>query len=125
LTWASVDSIVNDKLDIVGGGLTGDLFASASLPTEAKKPTVIMLSSTSAVIDKSPYFVRTSCTLVQSSAIMADWAMKSGIKWLVTVVSDFSHLQGPEAPVHSTLHSKSALPLTEQTRRGAINGARA
>jgi branched-chain amino acid transport system substrate-binding protein len=70
--------------------LTGDLFASASLLTQAKKPTVIMLSSTSAVIDKSPYFVRTSCTLAQSSAIMADWAMKADLKRVVTVVSDFS-----------------------------------
>jgi branched-chain amino acid transport system substrate-binding protein len=84
------EAIVNDKVDIVGGGLTGDLFASASLLTEAKKPTVIMLSSTSAVIDKSPYFVRTSCTLAQSSAIMADWAMKADLKRVVTVVSDFS-----------------------------------
>jgi branched-chain amino acid transport system substrate-binding protein len=49
-----------------------------------------MLSSTSAVIDKSPYFVRTSCTLAQSSAIMADWAMKADLKRVVTVVSDFS-----------------------------------
>jgi branched-chain amino acid transport system substrate-binding protein len=84
------EAIVNDKVDIVGGGLTGDLFASAALLTEAKKPTVIMLSSTSAVIDKSPYFVRTSCTLAQSSAIMADWAMKADLKRVVTVVSDFS-----------------------------------
>jgi branched-chain amino acid transport system substrate-binding protein len=84
------EAIVNDKVDIIGGGLTGDLFASASLLTEAKKPTVIMLSSTSAVIDKSPYFVRTSCTLAQSSAIMADWAMKADLKRVVTVVSDFS-----------------------------------
>jgi branched-chain amino acid transport system substrate-binding protein len=84
------EAIVNDKVDIVGGGLTGDLFASASLLTQAKKPTVIMLSSTSAVIDKSPYFVRTSCTLAQSSAIMADWAMKADLKRVVTVVSDFS-----------------------------------
>jgi branched-chain amino acid transport system substrate-binding protein len=84
------ESIVNDRVDIVGGGLTGDLFASAALLTEEKKPTVIMLSSTSAVIDKSPYFVRTSCTLAQSSAIMADWAMKADLKRVVTVVSDFS-----------------------------------
>jgi branched-chain amino acid transport system substrate-binding protein len=49
-----------------------------------------MLSSTSAVIDKSPYFVRTSCTLAQSSAIMADWAVKADIRRIVTVVSDFS-----------------------------------
>jgi branched-chain amino acid transport system substrate-binding protein len=91
------ESIVNDRVDIVGGGLTGDLFASAALLTEAKKPTVIMLSSTSAVIDKSPYFVRTSCTLAQSSAIMANWAMKADLKRVVTVVSDFS--PGHEAEV--------------------------
>jgi branched-chain amino acid transport system substrate-binding protein len=82
--------IVNDKVDVIGGGVTGDLLASASLISEAKKPTVIMLSSTSAVIDKSPYFVRTSCTLSQSSAIMADWAIKSDVKKVVTIVSDFS-----------------------------------
>jgi branched-chain amino acid transport system substrate-binding protein len=91
------ESIVNDKVDIIGGGLTGDLLASAAFLSEAKKPAVIMLSSTSAVIDKSPYFVRTSCTLAQSSAIMADWAMKADIKRIVTVVSDFS--PGHEAEV--------------------------
>jgi branched-chain amino acid transport system substrate-binding protein len=85
-----LEAITNDKVDIIGGGLTGDLLASASLISEAKKPTVIMLSSTSAVIDKSPYFVRTSCTLAQSSGIMADWAIKKDIKKVVTVVTDFS-----------------------------------
>jgi branched-chain amino acid transport system substrate-binding protein len=82
--------IVNDKVDVIGGGATGDLLASAQLITEAGTPTVIMLSSTSAVIDKSPYFVRTSCTLAQSSGIIADWAIKSGIKKVVTLVADFS-----------------------------------
>jgi branched-chain amino acid transport system substrate-binding protein len=82
--------IVNDKVDVIGGGATGDLFASAQLITEAGKPTVIMLSSTSAVIDKSPYYVRTSCTLSQSSGIVADWAIKNGIKKVVTLVADFA-----------------------------------
>jgi len=82
--------IVNGKVDLLAGGLTGDLMAAAPVITEAKKPTVIMLSSTSAVVDKSPYFVRTSCTLAQSSAIMADWAIKNGINRIVTLVSDFS-----------------------------------
>jgi branched-chain amino acid transport system substrate-binding protein len=84
------ESIINDKADIIAGGLTGDLLASASLITEARKPTVIMLSSTSAVIDKSPYFLRTSCTLSQSSGIMADWAIRNDIKKVVTLVTDFS-----------------------------------
>jgi len=84
------EAIVNDKIDILAGGLTGDLMAAAPVITEAKKPTVIMLSSTSAVVDKSPYFVRTSCTLAQSAMILADWTVKNGIKKVVTLVSDFS-----------------------------------
>jgi branched-chain amino acid transport system substrate-binding protein len=84
------EAIVNDKVDLLAGGLTGDLMAAAPVITEARKPTVIMLSSTSAVIDKSPYFVRTSCTLAQSALILADWAAKNGIKKVVTLVSDFS-----------------------------------
>lgn len=84
------EAIVNHEADIIAGGLTGDLFAAAPIITEAKVPTVIMISSTSAVIDKSPYFVRTSCTLAQSSTIIADWAINNGIKKIVTVVSDFA-----------------------------------
>jgi branched-chain amino acid transport system substrate-binding protein len=82
--------IVNDKVDIIGGGLTGDLLASAPLITEAGMPTVIMLASTSALIEKSPYFVRTSCTLSQSSGIIAEWAIQNGIKKVVSLVTDFS-----------------------------------
>jgi branched-chain amino acid transport system substrate-binding protein len=84
------EAIVIGKVAVVGGGLTGDLLASAPLITEAKVPTVIMLSSTTAVVGKSPFFVRTSCTLAQSSSIMAEWAIKNGIEKVVTVVSDFS-----------------------------------
>ena len=82
--------IVNDKVDIIGGGLTADLLASAPLLTEARKPTVIMLSSTTAVVEKSPFFVRTSCTLAQSSAIMANWATKTGLNKAVTLVTEFA-----------------------------------
>jgi branched-chain amino acid transport system substrate-binding protein len=89
--------IVNDKVDILAGGLTGDLMASAALITEAKKPTVIMLASTSSLIEKSPWFVRTSCTIAQSSAMMADWAVNNGMKKVVTLVSDFAPGQEAEA----------------------------
>src|SRR5262249_17765406 len=47
-------------------------------------------ASTSALIEKSPYFVRTSCTLAQSSGIIADWAIQNGINKAVTLVTDFS-----------------------------------
>jgi branched-chain amino acid transport system substrate-binding protein len=84
------EAIVNDKVNIIAGGTTGDLLAGAPIITEAKVPTVIMLSSTSAAIDKSPYFVRTSCTLAQSSVIIADWAIKNGFKKMVSLTSDFA-----------------------------------
>src|SRR5215470_861894 len=82
--------IANDKIDLLAGGLTADLLASAALINETKKPTVIMLASTTTLIEKSPYFVRTSCTMAQSSAMMADWAIKNGMTKVVTLVSDFA-----------------------------------
>jgi len=82
--------IVNDKVDIIGGGLTADLIPSAGLVTEAQKPTVIMISSTTAVVEKSPFFVRASCTLAQSSAILADWTMRKGLSKAVTLVTEFA-----------------------------------
>jgi branched-chain amino acid transport system substrate-binding protein len=98
--------IVNDKVDIIGGGLTADLLASASLFTEARIPAVIMLSSTTAVVEKSPFFVRTSCTLAQSSGIVADWAIKSGLTRAVTLVSEFA--PGLEAEDTFTNNYKAA-----------------
>jgi branched-chain amino acid transport system substrate-binding protein len=98
--------IVNEKVDIIGGGVTADLFASAGLITEAQKPTVIMLSSTTAVIEKSPFYVRTSCTLAQSSAILADWTIKKGLAKAVTLVTEFA--PGLEAEETFTNNYKAA-----------------
>src|SRR5260370_25633486 len=49
--------VVNESVDVIGGGLTGHLLASAQLITQAKKPTVIMLASTPTLVDKPCYFV--------------------------------------------------------------------
>jgi len=98
--------IVNEKVDIIGGGLTADLYPSAGLITETRKPTVIMLSSTTAVVEKSPFFIRTSCTLAQSSAILADWTMKKGLAKAVTLVTEFA--PGLEAEETFTNNYKAA-----------------
>jgi len=98
--------VVNDKVDVIGGGPTADLIPSAPLLTEAQKPTVIMLSSTTAVVEKSPFFVRTSCTLAQSSAIMADWAVKKRLSKAVTLVTEFA--PGLEAEETFTDNYKAA-----------------
>jgi branched-chain amino acid transport system substrate-binding protein len=82
--------IVNDKVSFLGAGLTPSAMSMAPLATEAKVPTVIMVSGTSVVTERSPYYVRTSFTLGQQSGIIADWAIKNGSKKAVSVLSDWA-----------------------------------
>jgi branched-chain amino acid transport system substrate-binding protein len=49
-----------------------------------------MAAGTSVITEKSPYIVRTSFTLAQSSTIIADWAAKNGIKKVATLTSDYA-----------------------------------
>ncbi len=53
-------------------------------------PEVVTAAGTSIITAKSPYIVRTSFTLAQSSVPMADWAAQNGIKKVVTMVSDYA-----------------------------------
>jgi branched-chain amino acid transport system substrate-binding protein len=83
--------IVNDKVNfVVGFGVTPAALAVAPLATEAKIPEVVMAAGTSIITERSPYIVRTSFTLPQSTVIMAEWALKNGIKKVVSMVSDFA-----------------------------------
>lgn len=82
--------IVNEKVDVLGAGLTPSALAIAPLATSAKVATVIMVSGTRIVTDRSPYMVRTSFTLGNQSAIMAGWALRNGSKRSVIVHSDWA-----------------------------------
>jgi branched-chain amino acid transport system substrate-binding protein len=82
--------IVNEKIEIIGAGITPTALTIAPLVTEAKIPTVIMVSGASVSVDRSPYMVRTSFTLGQSSAVIADWAVQNGAKKIVTIVNDWA-----------------------------------
>jgi len=82
--------IVNEKVHILGVGITPSAMAIAPLATEAKIPEVVMVSGTSAVTKLSPYIVRTSFTLGQQSAVIAEWAAKNGSKKTVIVQSDWA-----------------------------------
>jgi branched-chain amino acid transport system substrate-binding protein len=84
------EMVVNDKVNFLGAGLTPSAMSMAPIATEAKVPTVVMISGTSVVTDRSPYYVRTSFTLGQQSGIIADWAIKSGAKKAVSVLSDWA-----------------------------------
>ncbi|KAB2857779.1 MAG: ABC transporter substrate-binding protein, partial [Bauldia sp.] len=52
--------IVGEKVAVVGAGITPSAFAIAPLATQAKIATVVMVSGTSVVAERSPYLVRTS-----------------------------------------------------------------
>jgi len=82
--------IVNEKVHILGVGITPTAMAIAPLATEAKMPEVVMVSGTSAVTERSPYIVRTSFTLGQQSAVIAEWVVKNGSKKTVIVQSDWA-----------------------------------
>jgi branched-chain amino acid transport system substrate-binding protein len=82
--------VVNDKVAILGAGTTPSAMSMAPIATEAKIPTVVMISGTSVVVERSPYYVRTCFTLGQQSGIIADWAIKNGSRKAVSVLSDWA-----------------------------------
>jgi branched-chain amino acid transport system substrate-binding protein len=82
--------IVNDKVAILGVGITPAALSIAPLATEAKMPTVVMVAGASIIMERSPYLVRTSFTLGQLSTTIADWAAKHGAKNVVTLVNDWA-----------------------------------
>jgi branched-chain amino acid transport system substrate-binding protein len=85
------EMIANDKVNFIAGfGITPTAFAVSPLATEAKIPQIVMAASTSSITERSPSVVRTSATPGQSSVIIADWALKNGIKKVVTIVSDYA-----------------------------------
>src|SRR5690606_30006136 len=62
------------------------------IATQAKMPMVVMSASTSSIVDKSHYIVRTSMSEAQVTVPVADWAAtnsESSIKTIVTLVSDY------------------------------------
>ena len=83
--------IVNDKVNVLAGfEITPAALVVAPLATEAKVVEVVMAAGTSIITERSPYIVRTSDTVPQSSVIIADWAAKNRIKKVVTIVSDYA-----------------------------------
>src|SRR5215468_696218 len=88
---AAQELIVNVKVNFIAGfGVTPAALAAAPLATQAKVPEVVMAAVTSIITEKSPYIVRTSFTLPQSSTIIGDWAVKNGIKKVASLTSDYA-----------------------------------
>jgi branched-chain amino acid transport system substrate-binding protein len=82
--------LAQEKVTVLAGfGITPSALAVGPLATQAKTPAVIMAAATSSIVATSPYFVRTSYTLNQSTSTMAEWAARNNIKKVVTMVSDY------------------------------------
>lgn len=87
----ATDLALNEKVDILAGmTFTPEAFAVAPVATQAKKPTFILLASTSAVSTKSPYFLRTSYTIPQTAYPMGQWAAKNRIRTAFVLVADYA-----------------------------------
>src|ERR1700744_4965918 len=88
---AAQELIVNEKVNLIAGfGVTPAALAAAPLATQAKVPEIVMAAGPSFITERSPFIVRTSFTLPQSSTIIADWAVKNGIKKVATLTSDYA-----------------------------------
>ena len=66
------------------------MLAIAAIVSETKTATVVMVSGTSIVIERSPYFVRTSWTHGQQASVLANWAAKNRAKRVTIISSDWA-----------------------------------
>jgi branched-chain amino acid transport system substrate-binding protein len=85
------EMVVQDKVAFLAGfGLTPLAFAAAPVATEAKVPMVVMAAGTQVIPQRSPFIVRTGFTLPQTTAPIAGWAYRNGIKRVFTLVTDYA-----------------------------------
>ncbi|HSV80549.1 MAG TPA: ABC transporter substrate-binding protein [Ramlibacter sp.] len=86
----ATELIVQDKVDFLAGlPFTPEALAVAPVATQARKPTFILLASTSVVSTKSPYLIRTSYTIPQTAMPMGQWAAKNRIRRAFVLVADY------------------------------------
>jgi branched-chain amino acid transport system substrate-binding protein len=83
--------IVNDKVSVLAGfTFTPVALAVAPLSAQTRTPQIVMGAGTSIITERSPYIARTFFTIAQAAVPLAQWAAKSNIKRLVTLVSDYA-----------------------------------
>ncbi len=82
--------LVKEKVQYLAGlYFTPDALAIAPLLEELKTPLVVLNAATSAIVEKSPYIVRTSFTMWQNTVPAAEVAGKNGSKKVAIAVSDY------------------------------------
>ncbi len=82
--------VVREGANVLAGfGLTPLALATAPISTEARIPTIVMAAATSSITEQSDYIVRSSFTLAQVTAPLAEWAAENDIASVVTLVADY------------------------------------
>jgi branched-chain amino acid transport system substrate-binding protein len=114
------EMIVNDKVAIIGGGMTPSVLAIAPLVSERKIATVVMMAGTAIITERSPYFVRTSWTHGQQASVLANWAAKNGAKRVSIISSDWA--PGAEASgVFTEFFTKAGGEIIETIKVPLVN----
>src|ERR1700685_1060900 len=108
--------IGNDHASVLMGfGLTPLALAVAPVATEAKVPEIVTAAATAMITEKSPYITRTSFTLPQAAAPMAEWSLKNDIRKVVTLVTDYGPGNDAEKWFSDTF-TKGGGTIVEQIR---------
>jgi branched-chain amino acid transport system substrate-binding protein len=83
--------IARDKVTfLLGFGLTPLALATAPVATESKTPMIITSAATSIIPQRSPFIVRVGFTVPQITAPIAQWGARTGIKRVVSSVTDYA-----------------------------------
>ncbi|MEH2512704.1 branched-chain amino acid transport system substrate-binding protein [Nitrobacteraceae bacterium AZCC 1564] len=108
--------IVKDKVQYLAGVyFTPNAMSIAPLLEESKTPLVVMNAATSAIVEKSPYIVRTSFTMWQNTVPAAEIAKKNGAKKVAIAVSDYGPGIDAEAAFKKTFEAAGGT-VTEAIR---------
>ncbi|MDF2119764.1 ABC transporter substrate-binding protein [Roseiarcaceae bacterium H3SJ34-1] len=83
--------VTRDKVDVLAGHLfTPTAIAAGQVSTQSKTPMLIMNAATSGILAKFPYTARASFTVAQTTAPLARWVAKNGMKRVFTIVADYA-----------------------------------
>jgi len=83
--------VTRDKVDVLAGHLfTPTAITAGQVSTQSKTPMLIMNAATSGILAKLPYTARASFTVAQTTAPLAWWAAKNGMKRIFSIVADYA-----------------------------------
>lgn len=99
--------LVKDKVQYLAGVyFTPNALAVAPLLEESKTPLVVFNAATSAIVEKSPFIVRTSFTMWQNTVPAAKVAKAKGAKKVVIAVTDYGPGVDAEAAFKKTFEAE-------------------